>query len=90
MRYLNFTTTKEMDDYHFFPLTQKVDRVAKMSIFYKNDSDVVSKGDLLVSGVIENKNSTQFIHSEGIVIAETKGIEFEIYELEKEKEEKWY
>lgn len=36
--------------------------------------DVVSKGDLLVSGVIENKNSTQFIHSEGIVIAETKRV----------------
>lgn len=40
MRYLNFATVKEMDDYHFFPLTKKVDRVAKMSIFYKNDSDV--------------------------------------------------
>ena len=40
MRYLNFTTVQEMDDYHFFPLTHKVDRVAKMSIFYHNEEDV--------------------------------------------------
>ncbi len=40
MRYLNFTTTQEMDDYHFYPLTKKVDRVGKMSIFYQNEKDV--------------------------------------------------
>lgn len=34
--------------------------------------DVVKKGDLLVSGVIENPNSTRFVHSTGSVIAETK------------------
>lgn len=34
--------------------------------------DTVSKGDLLVSGIIENLSSTHFVHSEGIVIAETK------------------
>lgn len=34
--------------------------------------DVVSKGDLLVSGVIENASSTVFVHSSGDIIAETK------------------
>lgn len=34
--------------------------------------DIVSKGDLLVSGVVENHSSTLFVHSEGIIIAETK------------------
>ncbi len=34
--------------------------------------DTVSKGELLVSGVIENLSSTQFVHSEGSIIAETK------------------
>ncbi len=34
--------------------------------------DTVSKGDLLVSGIIENFSSTHFVHSEGVVIAETK------------------
>lgn len=34
--------------------------------------DTVSKGDLLVSGVKENLSSTLFVHSEGVVIAETK------------------
>lgn len=34
--------------------------------------DTVSKGDLLVSGVVENLSSTFFVHSEGIVVAETK------------------
>lgn len=34
--------------------------------------DTVSKGDLLVSGVKQNLSSTFFVHSEGVVIAETK------------------
>lgn len=34
--------------------------------------DTVSKGDLLVSGVKQNLSSTLFIHSEGVVVAETK------------------
>lgn len=34
--------------------------------------DTVSKGDLLVSGVIQNLSSIHFVHSEGVVIAETK------------------
>ena len=34
--------------------------------------DTVSKGDLLVSGVKQNLSSTLFVHSEGVVIAETK------------------
>ncbi len=34
--------------------------------------DTVSKGDLLVSGVIQNLSSTLFVHSEGVIIAETK------------------
>lgn len=33
--------------------------------------DVVSKGDLLVSGIIENANGTRFVHSIGTIIAET-------------------
>lgn len=33
--------------------------------------DVVSKGDLLVSGVIENLSSTLFVHSDGVITAET-------------------
>lgn len=36
--------------------------------------DTVSKGDLLVSGVIENMSSTLFVHSDGVVIAETKRV----------------
>lgn len=36
--------------------------------------DIVSKGDLLVSGVNENLSSTLFVHSDGIIIAETKRI----------------
>ncbi len=36
--------------------------------------DTVSKGDLLVSGVMENMSSTLFVHSEGNIIAETKRI----------------
>lgn len=36
--------------------------------------DTVSKGDLLVSGVIENLASTHFVHSEGIIVAETKRV----------------
>lgn len=36
--------------------------------------DTVSKGDLLVSGVIENLSSTHFVHSEGVIIAETKRV----------------
>ncbi len=34
--------------------------------------DTVAKGDLLVSGIIENISSTHFVHSDGIIIAETK------------------
>ncbi len=34
--------------------------------------DTVSKGELLVSGVIDNLTSTHFAHSEGNIIAETK------------------
>lgn len=34
--------------------------------------DTVSKGDLLVSGVVQNLSSTHFVHSDGVVIAETK------------------
>lgn len=34
--------------------------------------DTVSKGDLLISGVVQNLSSTLFVHSEGTVIAETK------------------
>ena len=34
--------------------------------------DVVSKGDLLVSGVTQNASSTVFVHSSGEIIAETK------------------
>lgn len=34
--------------------------------------DTVSKGDLLVSGIIENLSNSYFVHSEGIIIAETK------------------
>ncbi len=34
--------------------------------------DTVSKGDLLVSGIIENLSSTHFVHSDGIITAETK------------------
>ncbi len=36
--------------------------------------DTVSKGDLLVSGVIENLSSTHFVHSSGEIIAETKRV----------------
>lgn len=34
--------------------------------------DIVSKGDILVSGISETSNSTLFIHSQGQIIAETK------------------
>ena len=34
--------------------------------------DTVSKGDLLVSGVKQNLSSILFVHSEGVIIAETK------------------
>lgn len=34
--------------------------------------DIVSKGDLLVSGVTQNTYSTVFVHSSGEIIAETK------------------
>mgnify|MGYP006898712519 CR=1 FL=1 len=40
MRYFNYTLEKQMDDYHFYHLTHKVDRVGKMSIFYQNEEDV--------------------------------------------------
>lgn len=33
--------------------------------------DTVSKGDLLVSGVVQNMSSTLFVHSDGEIIAET-------------------
>lgn len=36
--------------------------------------DTVSKGDLLVSGIIQNMSSTLFVHSEGNIIAETKRV----------------
>lgn len=36
--------------------------------------DVVSKGDLLVSGIIQNPTSTVFVHSSGEIIAETKRV----------------
>lgn len=36
--------------------------------------DTVAKGDLLVSGVVENMLSSLFIHSEGEIIAETKRV----------------
>lgn len=36
--------------------------------------DTVSKGDLLVSGVLESLSSELFVHSEGTIIAETKRI----------------
>lgn len=36
--------------------------------------DVVSKGDLLVSGVTQNMSSILFVHSEGTIIAETKRV----------------
>ena len=39
-RYLGFTTKKEMDDYHFYHYTHKVDRVGKMSIFYQDEQIV--------------------------------------------------
>ncbi len=34
--------------------------------------DTVSKGDLLVSGIIQNLSSTLFVHSSGDIIADTK------------------
>ncbi len=34
--------------------------------------DTVSRGDILVSGIIENMSSTQFVYSSGEIIAETK------------------
>lgn len=34
--------------------------------------DTVKKGDVLVSGIIENANETKFVHSIGCVIAETQ------------------
>ena len=37
-------------------------------------NDVVSKGDLLVSGIKENAFSTVFVHSSGEIIAETKRV----------------
>lgn len=36
--------------------------------------DIVSKGDLLVSGVMKNMYSTLFVHSSGEIIAETKRV----------------
>ena len=36
--------------------------------------DTVSKGDLLVSGIIQNMSSTLFVHSDAKIIAETKRI----------------
>ncbi|MBQ8740191.1 MAG: sporulation protein YqfD, partial [Clostridia bacterium] len=49
---------------------KKIDITSGNSIIKVGDT--VSKGDLLVSGVVENLSSTLFVHSEGIVIAETK------------------
>lgn len=49
---------------------KKIDITSGNSVVKVGDS--VSKGDLLVSGVIENLSSTLFVHSEGVVIAETK------------------
>jgi len=34
--------------------------------------DIVSKGDILVSGIIENESGTRFVHSIGTIIAETE------------------
>ena len=34
--------------------------------------DIVKKGDVLVSGIIENANETKFVHSIGSIIAETQ------------------
>ena len=34
--------------------------------------DIVSKGDILVSGIIENESGTKFVHSMGNIIAETE------------------
>lgn len=34
--------------------------------------DVVQKGDVLVSGVIERLNHTEFVHSSGIIVAQTE------------------
>ncbi len=34
--------------------------------------DIVSKGDILVSGIIENESGTRFVHSIGTVLAETE------------------
>lgn len=42
--------------------------------------DIVKKGDLLVSGIIENASDTKFVHSIGSIIAETQ----EIVTLEEE------
>lgn len=36
--------------------------------------DTVSKGDILVSGIVENMSSTLFVHSDGEIIAETKRV----------------
>ncbi|MBR3909112.1 MAG: sporulation protein YqfD [Clostridia bacterium] len=36
--------------------------------------DTVAKGELLVSGVVENMSSSLFIHSEGEIVAETKRV----------------
>ena len=36
--------------------------------------DIVSSGDLLVSGVMQNHSSNMFVRSEGVVIAETKRV----------------
>lgn len=36
--------------------------------------DTVSKGDILVSGIVENMSSTVFVHSSGEIIAETKRV----------------
>lgn len=36
--------------------------------------DIVSRGDLLVSGIIENSSYTSLVHSSGIIIAETQRV----------------
>lgn len=36
--------------------------------------DVVSKGEILVSGIIQNSSSTLFVHSSGEIIAETQRV----------------
>jgi hypothetical protein len=77
---------KEIQDIEAYAKTADADKVYLVKIKFDDnmDYDFEEVGHLIKC--VSTRFAEEGLHN--IVIAETKGIEFEIYELEKEKKEK--